>query len=589
MSTPWFTVAERLIGTTEKRGVVDNPDILEMYRLSGNGWVKDDETPWCAAFVGACLKLSGYANTGKLNARSYLEFGETLSTPKKGCVVVFWRNGKNSEFGHVGFYDHEDDKEIHVLGGNQGAGGADAVNVKGYPKSRLLGYRWPSETTPLPGDTRLPTILDIVPEAAPPHLAGGVFAPAVPAAPPGIPQSQPSGVSQMGLPAIFFDTIRGPLFGGSLSQAAVDNMTTIVGYWNQNFPGNPINQLAYILATVRAEVGGNMQPVREGFASSDAAARQNLKHKDYGKPAGPYGHVYYGRGYVQLTWHNNYKKQSQKLGIDLEQFPDEALKPENAIHILVRGMMDGDFNRHGHGLPFYVNQTKQDFVGARWTVNVQDRASEIAGYATIFLSALQQAQAQAGPAFGLSPAQPHQPTPEHVVIDHSPQPSGPAVPVAPGSELGTLLAGLQPSDYSILLGALGVDAATRAKLEQVLGALEKAGVVKPASGLTPVNSALGETLGKLLNGKKTVLGVILMLVSIFLPQFGPIISAITGVAGAVTEGASPATGGPAGTIQSILMPLSALLTGWGALGKIDKWMHKPASNSIADLLARIGK
>ncbi len=422
--------------------------------------------------------------------------------------------------------------------------------------------------------------------AAEADLFGHLAAPAATAA----AAAMDNGVVEMGLPAVFFDTVRGPLFGGSLSQTAVDNMTTIVRYWLDNFPDNPLNQLAYILATVRAEVGGNMHPVRETFAANDDQARQRLAHMKYGKPDGPHGHVYYGRGYVQLTWLENYEKQSKKLGIDLVQFPDEALKPEIAIHILVRGMMDGDFNKGGTGpgLSFYVNETKQDFGEARRTVNIQDRAAEIAGFANIFLSALQKARAAQGPSLGLSKGGKFaQPDMEHVVAEPQPPaaPAAPQIPVAPGTALGSLLAGLQPSDYRILLSALGVDEPTRAKLEEVLGALEKAGVIKPASGLTPVNGALGETLGKLLDGKKTAIGVILMLVSVFLPQFAPIVS----VVGALTGTAGDAAQSAAGNTQSILMPLASLLAGWGALGKIDKWLHKPAVTSVADVLSKIGK
>ena len=78
MSSPWYTVAQSMIGLSETRGAVHNPSILEMYRLAGHGEIRNDETPWCAAFVGACLKLSGFANSGRLNARSYLNFGQPL-------------------------------------------------------------------------------------------------------------------------------------------------------------------------------------------------------------------------------------------------------------------------------------------------------------------------------------------------------------------------------------------------------------------------------------------------------------------------------------------------------------------------------
>src|SRR5262249_44572978 len=90
------------------------------------------------------------------------------SKPQRGCIVVFWRGDPNAETGHVAFYDHDDGDHIVVLGGNQG----DAVTTARFPKSRVLAYRWPVETAPLPTDTSLPNILTIDPANTPAHLSG---------------------------------------------------------------------------------------------------------------------------------------------------------------------------------------------------------------------------------------------------------------------------------------------------------------------------------------------------------------------------------------------------------------------------------
>lgn len=189
--------------------------------------------------------------------------------------------------------------------------------------------------------------------------------------------------------SIFFDGIRNSIFRGKLKRIAVGNIEEIIDYWLSEHPGTPPEQLAYILATVRAEVGLDMAPVRESFAASDREARIRLAGRDYARSAGEYGHAYYGRGYVQLTWLHNYRKQSRKLGIDLVQFPDKALETGVATRILVEGMLDGDFNGEGHGLAHYINEDKRDFIEARRTVNGLDRAGEIAGYARRFLTAIQ--------------------------------------------------------------------------------------------------------------------------------------------------------------------------------------------------------
>ncbi|MDI3561348.1 peptidoglycan-binding protein [Bradyrhizobium sp. Arg816] len=91
---------------------------------------------------------------------------------------------------------------------------------------------------------------------------------------------------------------------------------------------------------------------------------------------------------------------------------------------------------------------------------------------------------------------------------------------------------------------------------------------KPVLG--QVNGALGETIGKLLDGKKTALGI------------GG--SVLTALLSSVT--ASPNAGGIAGLLGTIVsavpglgqfaMPISLALTAWGVLGKFEKWAQGTA-------------
>jgi predicted chitinase len=43
----------------------------------------------------------------------------------------------------------------------------------------------------------------------------------------------------------------------------------------------------------------------------------------------------HGRGYIQLTGRDNYRRAGQALGIDLEQFPELALKPNVAAQVAI--------------------------------------------------------------------------------------------------------------------------------------------------------------------------------------------------------------------------------------------------------------
>lgn len=116
-----------------------NPKVVQYFADVGHAWVKDDETAWCAAFVGAMLKKGGVEGTGKLNARSYLDWGKPveLDQAKKGDIVVFSRGDPNGWQGHVGFYMGQTPRYIKVLGGNQN----NQVNITSYSKNKLLGIR----------------------------------------------------------------------------------------------------------------------------------------------------------------------------------------------------------------------------------------------------------------------------------------------------------------------------------------------------------------------------------------------------------------------------------------------------------------
>lgn len=134
----WLLEARKFLGTKEGKGASNNPVVVQWYADSGNRGVKDDSVAWCAAFVGAMLKAAGEKGTQSLAARSYLNWGVKLNKPKPGAIVVFKRGNSNWQ-GHVAFFLRDLGERIEVLGGNQ----SDKVSITTYPKSSLLGYRWP--------------------------------------------------------------------------------------------------------------------------------------------------------------------------------------------------------------------------------------------------------------------------------------------------------------------------------------------------------------------------------------------------------------------------------------------------------------
>ncbi len=138
---PWLAIAKREMdtGVEEIKGAKDNPRIIE-YHASTTLKASDDETPWCSSFVNWCLHQAGFRGTNSAAARSWLNWkdGITLDTPRKGAVVIFERPPSHTS-GHVAFFWDSSGNHINVLGGNQ----SNQVSIKGYEKSRLLGFRWP--------------------------------------------------------------------------------------------------------------------------------------------------------------------------------------------------------------------------------------------------------------------------------------------------------------------------------------------------------------------------------------------------------------------------------------------------------------
>ena len=48
----WIVEGRKYIGEKEIKGPEHNPLILQFWKDIKRGGIKDDETPWCAAYVG---------------------------------------------------------------------------------------------------------------------------------------------------------------------------------------------------------------------------------------------------------------------------------------------------------------------------------------------------------------------------------------------------------------------------------------------------------------------------------------------------------------------------------------------------------
>jgi len=143
--------------------------------------------------------------------------------------------------------------------------------------------------------------------------------------------------------------------------------------------GCTYNQTRYILATTYHEC--KFRCVEETGKGRNKPYGKKLKyqklkgiHIPYLKP----DKLYYGRGFIQLTWYELYAKFSNVLGIDLLNNPELALEPKYASKIAVIGMMQGLFT--GAKLTKYINDKKEDVINARKVVNSLDKADLIKSY-----------------------------------------------------------------------------------------------------------------------------------------------------------------------------------------------------------------
>ena len=100
---------------------------------------------------------------------------------------------------------------------------------------------------------------------------------------------------------IFFSNVRAHLHGGHIHQSQVDGYNAILAEWDKRGLEDT-RWLAYMLATTFHETAKTIQPIHEYGRG---------KGKKYGNPDPVTHKIYYGRGFVQLTWKYNYEKMGR--------------------------------------------------------------------------------------------------------------------------------------------------------------------------------------------------------------------------------------------------------------------------------------
>ncbi len=237
--------------------------------------------------------------------------------------------------------------------------------------------------------------------------------------------------------AIFFQGLgarnRG-VFGTSLSQRQVDGIEALLDamlLW-------PLAHVANVLAQVYRETGGGMYPVKETVYRSskdqnpsDETVKARLTRawksgklpwvkRDY------WSSGFFGRGQLQITWEDNYRKMSAVVGADLAAEPGRALELPISAKIAAEGMKRGMFT--GKKLADYDRPDGFDHYNARSIVNGdKDKADRgarktvgalVADYAEAFETALHGAGWREGPAL---PPDVEKPAPNPVAPPQPPE------------------------------------------------------------------------------------------------------------------------------------------------------------------------
>jgi surface antigen len=166
---------------------------------------------------------------------------------------------------------------------------------------------------------------------------------------------------------------------GTLDNSQASGLSGLLGFLEQDNHLNDVRWAAYMLATVKHECANLWQPIEE-FGKGQGMP-YGIPVTVSGSDGKTHTNTYYGRGYVQLTWVDNYRKMSYNLnlGDDVLIHPERALEAPVAYRIMSFGMRNGSFT--GVGLNDYISGSKCEYYGARQIINGYDQATLIQGYA----------------------------------------------------------------------------------------------------------------------------------------------------------------------------------------------------------------
>jgi putative chitinase len=197
--------------------------------------------------------------------------------------------------------------------------------------------------------------------------------------------------------AAFFDAYK--LEFGLLTVKQTEGLESLLSSMEYDNDLNYIHNMAYLLATVKHETADCFHPLAESgtvdsFNEYDPVLATTSTRREIAKRNGNTsqgdGYEYRGRGFIKITWKNNYKKLGYTLGYDLINYPDKVLDPLVAYKIMSYGMRKGIFT--GKKLSDYISEHQANYRDARRIIHGIDQADLIKSYAEKFENILQLAR-----------------------------------------------------------------------------------------------------------------------------------------------------------------------------------------------------
>lgn len=162
---------------------------------------------------------------------------------------------------------------------------------------------------------------------------------------------------------------------GPIQELQVQGLEFLLGKIESDPEWKSLPQVAYFLASIKHETGILRNKIEQSFQPiKELRGRPGTKIRAVQDKY--WGSGYFGRGYIQITWKDNYAK----FGIADE--PEKALEPDTAYMIAARGMREGKFTKFK--LSSFINDKEVDYFNARRIVNGLDKAEHIAEIAQKF-------------------------------------------------------------------------------------------------------------------------------------------------------------------------------------------------------------